>query len=194
MALSSCVNFRNGQTFGSLQHAPQLTHSPLRLSETGNIAVKVLFVLASQVFLLTAINRYFPNDSVETIAFTNINKSAKERFLRFSEDRDDVLDLHHEKPIVTFEIDGNGAFGIEQHLVVLAQRYIRRAFDLGGNCDDSAGDCGNFDVVRELDPALGLFLVLVLANQDALAYRLDSLKRIRFCLLVFTHFPSTPAK
>jgi len=72
--LLSGVNFKNGQTFGSLQHAPQFTHWPLRLSETGNTAVKVLFVLASQVFLLSAINRYFPNDSIETIALINIRK------------------------------------------------------------------------------------------------------------------------
>jgi hypothetical protein len=50
--LLSGVNFRNGQTFGSLQHAPQLMHLPVRFSETGNTAVKVLFILASQVFLL----------------------------------------------------------------------------------------------------------------------------------------------
>jgi hypothetical protein len=49
--LPSGVNFRNGQLLGSLQHAPQLTHWPLRLSETGNTAVKVLFVLVSHVFL-----------------------------------------------------------------------------------------------------------------------------------------------
>jgi len=51
-ALLSGVNFRKGQTFGSLQHAPQLTHLPVRFSETGKTAVKVLFILASQVFLL----------------------------------------------------------------------------------------------------------------------------------------------
>jgi hypothetical protein len=56
MALLSGVNFRNGQTFGSLQQAPQFTHAPLRFFETGNTAVNVLFVLASQVFLLSAIN------------------------------------------------------------------------------------------------------------------------------------------
>jgi hypothetical protein len=59
--LLSGVNFRNGQMLGSLQHAPQFTHSPLRLSETGNIAVKVRFVLASHVFLLLVINRNFPS-------------------------------------------------------------------------------------------------------------------------------------
>lgn len=46
--------------------------------------------------------------------------------LRFSEDRDDVLNLYHEQAIITFEIDGDGTFGIEQHFVVLAQRYVRR--------------------------------------------------------------------
>ncbi|HUT47594.1 MAG TPA: hypothetical protein VMX36_15030 [Sedimentisphaerales bacterium] len=49
-ALLSGVNFRNGQTLGSLQQAPQLTHSPLRLSETGSTAVKVLLIFAHQVF------------------------------------------------------------------------------------------------------------------------------------------------
>jgi hypothetical protein len=36
---------------GSLQHSPQLIHWPLRLLETGSTAVKVLFILAGQVFL-----------------------------------------------------------------------------------------------------------------------------------------------
>jgi hypothetical protein len=59
MALLSGVNFKNGQTFGSLQQAPQFTHAPLRFFETGNTAVKVLFVLASHVFLLSAISSIF---------------------------------------------------------------------------------------------------------------------------------------
>jgi len=70
--LPSGESFMNGQTFGSLQHAPQFTHSPLRLLETGNTAVKVLFVLASHVFLLSVINRNFPNDGIETTMLTNI--------------------------------------------------------------------------------------------------------------------------
>jgi len=57
--LLSGVNFRNGQMFGSLQHAPQLMHLPERFSETGNTAVKVLFILASQVFFLSIIVCYF---------------------------------------------------------------------------------------------------------------------------------------
>jgi hypothetical protein len=54
--LPSGMDLRNGQTFGSLQHAPQFMHSPLRVSETGNTAVTVLFVLATHV-LLSAINQ-----------------------------------------------------------------------------------------------------------------------------------------
>ncbi len=41
--------------------------------------------------------------------------------LCFSKDCDYVFDLNHEQAIITFEIDGNGAFGIEQHFVVLTQ-------------------------------------------------------------------------
>ena len=72
-------------------------------------------------------------------------------FLRFSEDRDDVFDLDHKQAVVALEIDGDGAFGIEQHLVVLAKRYVRRVFNLGRNCYNSAGDCGDFDVVGRYD-------------------------------------------
>lgn len=49
--LLSGLFLRKGQRFGSLQHAPQLTHCPLRFSETGNRHVKVLLVLARHVFL-----------------------------------------------------------------------------------------------------------------------------------------------
>lgn len=36
--------------FGSLQHAPQLMHCPLRRFETGRMHVMVLLILARQVF------------------------------------------------------------------------------------------------------------------------------------------------
>ena len=115
-------------------------------------------------------------------------------FLRFSEDGDDVFDLYYEQPIVAFKIDGNRPFGIEQHFVVLAQRDVGRVLDLGGDRYDSAGDCGDFYIIRQLDAALGLFLVLVLANQHTFADRLDDFKRLGFTLLVFIHFTSVPAK
>jgi hypothetical protein len=37
--------------FGSLQHAPQLTHRPFLSFETGRMAVNVRLSLAAQVFL-----------------------------------------------------------------------------------------------------------------------------------------------
>ena len=46
---------RNWQTLGSLQHAPQLLHWPLRFLETANTEVKVLLVLADHVFFFSAI-------------------------------------------------------------------------------------------------------------------------------------------
>jgi hypothetical protein len=50
-ALSPGPLLRNAQTFGRLQHAPQLMHCPVRFSETGSIEVTVLLVFASHVFL-----------------------------------------------------------------------------------------------------------------------------------------------
>jgi len=52
--LPSGLRFRKGQSFGNLQQAPQFVHCPLRLLETGSIEVKVLFILADQVFLFVS--------------------------------------------------------------------------------------------------------------------------------------------
>jgi hypothetical protein len=49
--LPSDSYFRNGQTFGSLQHAPHWTHRPLRFLTTGRTDVRVLLHLADHVFL-----------------------------------------------------------------------------------------------------------------------------------------------
>jgi len=57
------VYLRKGHTLGSLQHAPQLTHRPFRLSQTGNIEVKILFILADHVFFL------LPPSSQRTLRF-----------------------------------------------------------------------------------------------------------------------------
>jgi len=114
--------------------------------------------------------------------------------LRFSKDGDDVFDLYDEQPVVAFKIDGDRAFGVEQDLVVLAQRDVGRVFNFSRDGNDPAGDRGDFDIVRQLDAALGLLLVLVLANQNALANRLDNLNRRCVVFLVFTHCPSVPAK
>ena len=56
----SGLYLRKWQRFGNLQHAPQWTHSPLRLEETGNTDVKVLFAFAAQVFRsLSAITKEY---------------------------------------------------------------------------------------------------------------------------------------
>lgn len=46
------LNFKNGHTFGSLQHAPQLTHSPFLCFEIGRMQVIVLFIFAGQLFFI----------------------------------------------------------------------------------------------------------------------------------------------
>jgi hypothetical protein len=48
------VYLRKRQTFGSLQHAPQLIHSPFRFFETGSVEVKVLLAFADHVFLFVS--------------------------------------------------------------------------------------------------------------------------------------------
>jgi len=114
--------------------------------------------------------------------------------LGFSKDCDYVFDLDHEQTIIPFEIDGYGAFGVEQHFVVLTQGYVRRVFNLSGDSYDSAGYGGNFYIVGQLDAAFGLFFVLVFANQDTFAYRLDYFKRLCFDLFFLIHFAQFSAK
>jgi hypothetical protein len=103
----------------------------------------------------------------------------------FSKNGDDVLDLDDEQAIVALEIDGDRAFGIEQDFIVLPKRDVRRIFDLGGNRDNPPGDRGNFDIIGQLDAALGLLFVFILANQDTLANWLNNLKRLRLDGFVF---------
>jgi hypothetical protein len=50
MALPSVSKRSQGQTFGSLQQAPQRRHLPRRLFETGKKAVAVRLNLAAHVF------------------------------------------------------------------------------------------------------------------------------------------------
>ena len=73
--MPSGLYLRKGHTLGSLQQAPQLIHWPLRLGETGSIEVKVLFILAGQVFfLLLAIS----NDVTNIPKYCNNAKSEFE--------------------------------------------------------------------------------------------------------------------
>src|SRR5262245_58282394 len=89
------------------------------------------------------------------------------------ENRHDVLDRYDKQAIVALEIDRDGVFGVEEHTVVLPDRVILVARNLGRNRNDPAGDGRNLDIARKLNTALGGLLVLVLAQQYALADRLD---------------------
>jgi len=76
-------------------------HWPLRLLETGNIEVKVLFVLASQVFLLSAINGYFPNDSTETIVLQIYGNSVIKSEAYLTPHKNDISSLTASLPAVS---------------------------------------------------------------------------------------------
>ena len=55
--------------------------------------------------------------------------------------------------------------GIEEDLVVLAQRVVGVMLDLGADGDNAARERGNLDLVREVDADLGDLLVPTDANQ-----------------------------
>ena len=67
---------------------------------------------------------------------------------------------------------------IEEHAVVLLDRIVGVAGDLGAHRHDPTGEGRDFDLVGEMDAALRDLLVLVLADEDALADRLDHLDRL----------------
>ena len=119
------------------------------------------------------------------------NSKLKEKNCRtglgFSEDGDDVFDFYDKKAIVTLKIDGDGAFWIEEDLVILLQRQFGGDFDLGGDGDNSACDGWNLDVIGQLDAAFGLLFVLVFANEDSFADRLNGFKGPGLCVLLLWH-------
>ena len=59
------------------------------------------------------------------------------------------------------------------HTVGWVKRDVGTIFHFGGNRNNTPGYRGYFDIVRQLNTALGLFLVLVLANQHALANKIE---------------------
>ena len=95
------------------------------------------------------------------------------------EHRNHILDGDHEQPVVALEIDGDAILGIEQYPVVLLDRIVIIVFDLGADGDDPPGESRDLDLVRQVNAALGLLLVLILADQDAAADRLDGFQRLR---------------
>ena len=88
-----------------------------------------------------------------------------------------MFDVDNKESVVTFKIDGYSPLWIEQDLVVLRQGYVFGISNFGRDCHDSAGYRRNFDIIRQTDTAFGLFLVLILSNQDPAAYRLNRFKR-----------------
>ncbi len=91
----------------------------------------------------------------------------------FAEDGDDIFYGDNEESVVAFEVYGDGLLWVEEDAVVLSDWVVGVVFDLGGDRDDAACDCGDFDFVWEMDPGLGLFFVLVLADENAGADRFD---------------------
>lgn len=97
--------------------------------------------------------------------------------LRFSKYGHDIFYFDDEEAVVALEIDGYCPLWIEEDLVVLGKWNVFGVLDLCRDGHDSAGYRGNLDIVGQADAAFGLFLVLILANQDPAAYRLNRFKR-----------------
>ena len=93
--------------------------------------------------------------------------------IRPAEDRQHAIDRHDEQPVVVLQLDRDRLARVEQHLVILADRLVLVVLDRLADRDHPAGDDGNLVAVGQDDAALGLALVVVLADDDALADRLD---------------------
>src|SRR5437867_9731498 len=93
--------------------------------------------------------------------------------LRAPEDGQHPLDRHDEEFVVMLELDGDGLARIEEHLVVLPDGLVLVVFDGLADGDDPAGNDGNFVAIGEDDAGFGLALVVILADDDALADGLD---------------------
>lgn len=90
-----------------------------------------------------------------------------------TKDRNDVLNRNDEESIVAFEIHGDAVLWVEENAVVLLDRVVLIARDLGADLDDTTCDRRDFDLVGQVNSGLRDFLVLVLSDQNAVAERLD---------------------
>jgi len=90
-----------------------------------------------------------------------------------AKDGDDVVDVHHKKDVVRFQIDGNRILRVEENLVVLANREVFVVGDLSADLDDSTGDRRNLGLIGENDATLGCLSGFVLPDQDPAAQRFD---------------------
>ncbi|MEZ6163278.1 MAG: hypothetical protein R3B67_02465 [Phycisphaerales bacterium] len=57
--------------------------------------------------------------------------------------------------------------GVEEDSVVVADGVVGVVLDLSSDADDATREGGDLDLVGEVDAGLGLFLVFVLADEDA---------------------------
>lgn len=96
---------------------------------------------------------------------------------RAAEDGDDVFDRDHEQYVVGFEVDRNGVLGMEQDLVVLADREIDVPFDLGADLHHAAGDGRNLRLVGKNNAAARLMTAFVFPNQNPLSERFDKIPK-----------------
>lgn len=90
-----------------------------------------------------------------------------------AEDGDDVFDWDDEEAVVAFEVDGHRVLGVEEDAVVAFDGVVEVFFDFGGDGEDAAGQGRDFDLVGQVDAGFGLLFVIVLAEEDSLAERLD---------------------
>src|SRR4051812_23567483 len=75
-----------------------------------------------------------------------------------------------------FELHRNRLARIEQHLVILPDRLILIILDLLADGDHAPGDDRNLVTVGQNNAGAGLALVVVLANDHALANGLDDVE------------------
>src|SRR4051794_5028493 len=71
------------------------------------------------------------------------------------------------------EFDGNGLAGVEEDFVVLADGLVFVILDRLADGDDPAGDHGDFVAIGQDDSGSGFALVVILADDHALADGLD---------------------
>ena len=97
-----------------------------------------------------------------------------------TEDGDHVFHRNDEEPVVTFEINRDPMLWIEEHAIILSDRVILIAIDLGTDRHHSSSQGWNLDLVRKMNTDLGDLAILVLANEDAVTNRFDGLDSGRF--------------
>lgn len=91
----------------------------------------------------------------------------------FAEDRDDIFDRDDKKLIVGFEIDGNCVLGVEENLVVLAERNVFIVFDKSADGDNSSSNGWDFRSVGKRYPPFRFSFGLIFEDKNSRSDRLD---------------------